>query len=112
MPAGTAQVLPTRIISLKTLILFYISIHSFSFPELIHCFSQRRVLAAIHPVQDPFLQMKKEQHHLLLPVNCYYMILSVLPFLNSEHDPAKYACRSKQHKYRNDYILRVTRLDH
>ena len=59
-------------------------------------------------VQDPFLQMKKEQLHLLLPVNCYYMILSVLPFLNGEHDPAKYACGSKQHKYWNDYILRVT----
>lgn len=54
--------------------------------------------------------MKKEQLLLLLPVNCYYMILLVLPFLNGEHDPAKYACRSKQHKYRNDYILRVTRL--
>ena len=52
--------------------------------------------------------MKKEQLHLLLPVNCYYMILSVLPFLNGEHNSAKYACSSKQHKYRNDYILRIT----
>ena len=54
--------------------------------------------------------MKKEQLLLLLPVNCYYMILLVLLFLNGEHDSAKYTYRSKQHKYRNDYILRVTRL--